>query len=132
MRLAQRDTPLLFVLVPLPLDLAARILHGLPIKDRLRAREVCRGWRALLDDASYWSEVDLRECGDGANGLPEALLAAAVARAAGGLRSLNLSRNHGFCFDALIAVLRANPRLSSLTDGHAVRGRRPEHRRVPS
>lgn len=113
-RLAQRDTPLLFVLVPLPLDLAARVLHGLPIKDRLRAREVCRGWRALLDDASYWSELDLRDC-DGANGLPEALLAAAVARAAGGLRSLNLSSTHGFSFNALLAALRANPRLTSLT-----------------
>ena len=38
------------------------VLNSLPLDERLRAREVCRGWRFFLKDASFWTHVDLGVC----------------------------------------------------------------------
>ena len=73
------------------------ILRSLPLDERLRAREVCRGWCALLDDASFWTRVDLsKSCGVKPRFLTSerlalALLRAACVRAKGSLQSLDLS-----------------------------------------
>ena len=74
-----------------------RILSSLPLDERLRAREVCRGWCALLEDASFWTCVDLsKSCGVNPRFLAGedrtlALLRAACARAKDNLLSVDLS-----------------------------------------
>ena len=85
------------LLGPLPGDLVKLILRLLPLDTRLRAREVRRGWCALLDDASFWTRVDLsKSCGVNPRFLDSwrrglALLRAACARTKGGLLSVDLS-----------------------------------------
>jgi hypothetical protein len=41
-------------LAPLPHALALYIFSLLPVDQRMRCAEVCRGWRAVLSDASLW------------------------------------------------------------------------------
>ena len=48
-----------FVLAPLPLDLAERILVLVPVDSRLRCREVARRWRSALSDARLWRDLDM-------------------------------------------------------------------------
>jgi hypothetical protein len=85
------------LLGPLPGDLVKLILRLLPLDTRLRAREVRRGWCALLEDASFWTHVDLSaSCGVNprflaVSRLALALLRAACVRASGSLQSLDLS-----------------------------------------
>jgi len=73
------------------------VLSSLPLDERLRAREVCRGWRFFLEGASFWTRVDL---GVGCRVNPRflsdsrlalALLRAACVRAKGGLQSVDNS-----------------------------------------
>ena len=50
--------------LPFPPDIVALLFSLLPLDTRLRAREVCRGWRCFLEDASWWECVDLGyDCG---------------------------------------------------------------------
>jgi len=85
------------LLGPLPGDLVKLILRLLPLDTRLRAREVRRGWCALLEDASFWMHVDLsKSCGVNPRFLSNwrlglALLRAACVRAHGSLQSVDLS-----------------------------------------
>jgi len=85
------------LLGPLPGDLIKLILRLLPLDARLRAREVRRGWCALLEDASFWTRVDLsKSCGVNPRFLDFrncvlALLCAACVRAKGNLQSVDLS-----------------------------------------
>jgi len=85
------------LLGPLPGDLVKLILRLLPLDRRLRAREVCRGWRFFLNDASFWTHVDLSpSCGVNPRFLDSwrrglALLRAACVCAKGGLQSVDLS-----------------------------------------
>ena len=89
------------LLGPLPGDLVKLILRLLPLDARLRAREVRRGWCALLEDASFWTHVDLRKsCGVNPRFLTPrygverhtlALLRAACVRAKDNLQSVDLS-----------------------------------------
>jgi hypothetical protein len=82
-RLAQQD-PALHVLSPLLPELVERIFLEVPLDDRLRGREVCRGWRAFLGRPRLWEVLDFSRL---ARRTP-ALLAAAAARAQGALRVL--------------------------------------------
>jgi hypothetical protein len=66
------------------------IFSLLPVDQRLRCAEVCRGWRAVLSDASLWLRLDLSAV-SGVAQASEALLRAAAKRAAGGLQALNLT-----------------------------------------
>ena len=50
------------LLAAMPGDLVKLILRLLPLDARLLAREVSRGWCALLEDASLWTHVDLSAC----------------------------------------------------------------------
>jgi len=85
------------LLGPLPGDLVKLILRLLPLDTRLRAREVRHGWCALLEDASFWTHLDLSEkCGVNPRFLTSedralALLRAAGVRAKGSLLSVDLS-----------------------------------------
>ena len=88
--------------LPFPPDIVALLFSLLPLDTRLRAREVCRGWRFFLEDASWWECVDLGyDCGVNPRFLSDsrlalALLRAACVRAKGNLESLDLS---GVSFD---------------------------------
>jgi hypothetical protein len=84
----------------LPHALALAIFSRLTVEQRLRCIEVCRGWRATLDDHSAWHQLDLTRA-DG-SACSKALLLAATSRAGGQLRSLRLS-----CGDALHGALCA-------------------------
>jgi len=98
LRKASLSLPLLG---PLPGDLVKLLLRLLPLDTRLRAREVRRGWCALLEDAELWTHVDLSaSCGVNLRFLDPhrgdwrlllALLRAACVRAKGGLLSVDLS-----------------------------------------
>jgi hypothetical protein len=74
-----------------------RLLRSLPLDERLRAREVSRGWRLFLNDASFWTHVDLgKSCGVNPRFLSTLhralpLLRTACVRATGSLQSVDLS-----------------------------------------
>jgi len=99
-RVAELQHPLM-PLVLLEGDFAkafvGRILSSLPLDERLRAREVSRGWRFFLEDASFWARVDLSaRCGVNPRRLSSthrtlALLRAACVRAQGNLLAVDLS-----------------------------------------
>ena len=85
------------LLGPLTGDLVKLILRLLPVDARLLAREVRRGWCALLEDAGLWTHVDLSKS-SGVNPrflsdsrLALALLRAACVRAKGGVQVVDLS-----------------------------------------
>jgi hypothetical protein len=83
--------------LPFPPNVIALLFSLLPLDTRLRAREVCRGWRLFLQDASFWTHVDLSaSCGVHPRFLTWkrhalALLRAACARAKGNLLSVDIS-----------------------------------------
>jgi hypothetical protein len=83
-------------LSPLPLSAVLHIFSLLPVDDRLRCAEVCRGWRAVLLERSLWTRLDVsatsgvRAPQNGRQTLDN-LLRCAAARAGGGLQSLDLS-----------------------------------------
>ncbi len=79
-------------LAPLPHALALYIFSLLPVDQRMRCAEVCRGWRTVLLDASLWLRLDLSPAGGVARCVvTEALLRAAAKRAAGRLQALDVS-----------------------------------------
>jgi hypothetical protein len=77
-------------LAPLPLALALYVFSLLPVDQRMRCAEVCRGWRAVLSDVSLWLRLDLSPAG-GVARATDALVRAAAVRAAGRLQALDLS-----------------------------------------
>jgi hypothetical protein len=96
-------------LPPLPLSLALAIFALLPVDARLRCREVCRGWRAVLMETSLWLRLDLSEPSSGlARPATDALLRAAAARAGGQLHLLDISECESITHEAVLAVLAAN------------------------
>jgi hypothetical protein len=79
-------------LQPLPCErvlctpaLLSIVFAALPHDARLLCREVCTTWCRVLDDTAFWTELDFSDVTHEVN---EALLTAAAACAAGGLRSL--------------------------------------------
>jgi hypothetical protein len=91
----------------LPHALLLALLALLPVDQRLRCAEVCRGWRALLSDASLWLRLDLSPAGGVAHA-SEALLHAATARAGGGLQALDLTGCSRMSLYALLEVAEEN------------------------
>jgi hypothetical protein len=89
----------------LPHALALAIFSRLTVEQRLRCIEVCRGWRATLNDHSAWMQLDLTRA-DGSE-CSEALLRAATSRAGGQLCSLRLACRHALQA-ALCAVTAGN------------------------
>ena len=79
------------VLAPLPRGFVHAVFLLLPVDTRLRCVEVSRAWRALLADASLWMSVDLSVSSGVMARCSEALLRAAVAKAGGQLRVLDIT-----------------------------------------
>jgi hypothetical protein len=104
-------------LAPLPHAVVVFIFSLVPADTRLRCREVCRGWRATLDDCGAWLQLDLRPTAGLARRATDALLHAAAARAGGQLRTLDVTGRGRLDFDAFMAVVRANPRCEELRCG---------------
>jgi hypothetical protein len=93
-------------LAPLPHALALYVFSLLPVDQRMRCAEVCRGWRAMLSDASLWLRLDLSPA-SGVAQATDALVRAASKRAAGRLQALDLS-GCGRMTDETILALAAD------------------------
>ena len=78
------------VLFPLPHCFVRALLLLLPVDTRLRCSEVSRAWRALLADTTFWGRIDLG-ASSGVERFSWPLLRAAVAKAGGQLRVLDIS-----------------------------------------
>jgi hypothetical protein len=91
----------------LPLALALFLFALLPVDQRMRCAEVCRGWRTVLSDASLWLRLDLSPAG-GVARATDALVRAAAARAAGRLQALDLCGCEGVTHDAIRALAAEN------------------------
>jgi hypothetical protein len=96
-------------LAPLPHALVLHILSLLPVDTRLRCAEVCRSWRAALEDRSLWLRLDLSASGvNPKRFVTGALLRAALARARGELVALDISGCRFVTLEALLAAVTAN------------------------
>jgi hypothetical protein len=95
-------------LAPLPHALVLFIFALLPVDQRLRCLEVCKGWYATLNERSLWTRLDLSATAGLARRATEALLRAAAARAGGQLQTLHLVDCVAITHEALLAVARAN------------------------
>ena len=87
------------VLSPLPRCFVRAVFLLLPVDTRLRCCEVSRAWRALLADTTFWARISLcTSSGIQRFSLP--LLRAAVAKAGGRLRALDITgqATEDFCF----------------------------------
>ena len=91
----------------LPLPLALRIFSLLPADQRLRCAEVCRAWRATVALPALWRRLDLSPASGVAFHDLAALLRAAVARAGGALKELEVSDTNIGAAD-LCRVLRSS------------------------
>jgi len=83
----------------LPDEVAKKIFSGLSLDTRLRSREVSPAWCALLEDASFWTHVDLSaSCRVNPRFLHAfyalAMLRAACVRAKTSLQSVDFSGVH--------------------------------------
>jgi hypothetical protein len=102
-------------LAPLPHALVLHILSLLPVDTRLRCAEVCRSWRAALEERSLWLRLDLSASGvSPKREATDALLHAAAARARGELEALDLRGCTLVTLDTLLAVVTANGALREL------------------
>ena len=91
----------------LPWDFVALVLLRLPLDARLRAREVSRGWRALLNDPRFWLVLDFSP-GSGVEArVSRALLFAAGERGRGHLHTLNLTGVGGLSYEDLAQFVAA-------------------------
>jgi hypothetical protein len=97
-------------LAPLPHALVLYIFSLVPVDQRLRCLEVCRGWRAVLRERSLWLRLDLSKASGGLAHAPatDALLRAAAARAGGQLQSINVAECRVITHETLLAVVTAN------------------------
>jgi hypothetical protein len=95
-------------LAPLPLALVLFIFSLVPVDQRLRCLEVCKGWYATLSERSLWMRLDISATAGLVPRATDALLRAAEARAAGQLQALDLTDCVGITHEALLAVVRAN------------------------
>ena len=80
----------------LPLDFVALVFLRLPLDARLRAREVSRGWRALLNEPRFWLVLDFSPGSGVVARMSRALLFAAGERGRGHLHTLDLTGAEGF------------------------------------
>jgi hypothetical protein len=93
----------------LPHALLARVFARLPVDARLRASEVCRGWRHVLaTERSLWTALDLSRSSGVACRVTNALLRTAAAKAGGALTALDVHGRNGIRYDTLLAVVTAN------------------------
>ena len=79
----------------LDVETVARLLMRLPVDARLRAREVSRGWRALLNEPRFWLVLDFSPGSGVVVRVSRALLFAAGERGRGHLHTLDLTGVRG-------------------------------------
>ena len=79
----------------LPWDFVALVLLRLPVDARLRAREVSRGWRALLNEPRFWLVLDFSPESGVTARFTRALLFAAGERGRGHLHTLDVNCSWG-------------------------------------
>ena len=90
----------------LPRPLVTAIFLLVPVNTRLRCSEVSRAWRALLADTVFWERLDFAVW---RGRFSEALFVAAVAKAGGQLRELDMSAGYiRLTFEALLNAVNAN------------------------
>ncbi len=95
-------------LAPLPHALVLLIFSLVPVDQRLRCLEVCKGWYAMLNERSFWTRLDLSATAGLARPATEALLRFAWARAGGQLQTLHLTDCEAITHEALLLICRAN------------------------
>ena len=100
------DAPLFLDLLILPLPFTHAVFVLVPVDTRLRCSEVNRAWRALLADTTLWERLNL-SLESGLLRFSEALLHAAVAKAGGQLRELEVMGQQ-VGKDVLLEVVSAN------------------------
>jgi hypothetical protein len=84
----------------LPLPLALKIFAALPADTRLSCAELCRDWRAMLNERSLWTRLDLSATSGVTHEVTPALLRDAVANAGGALQALGVSGDWRPLFEA--------------------------------
>ena len=95
---------------PVPAQRRRAPLPLLPLDARLRAREVCRGWRFFLKGACFWQFLFFSEAAAESLtvDLTWGLVRAAIARAKGTLHTLNLSAVRDVLLSALGVLVAEN------------------------
>lgn len=94
----------------LPVPLLVHILARLPLVERARCGLVCRRWKGLLREPSFWAELSFEGC---LRSVDDAILAGLIRRAQGRLRSLDVSAQP--CdYLALCAPCSREPLLTAL------------------
>jgi len=92
----------------LPWDFVALVLMRLPVDAHLRAREVSRGWRALLNDPRFWLVLDFSRGSGVVACVTRALLFAAGERGRGHLHTLDLTGDEDLGAEDLIQFMAAH------------------------
>ena len=92
----------------LPVAVLRRIFLALPADSKGRASAVCRAWRDVLADATLWEVLDLSLTGFPFRLSTAALALSAAARAAGGLRVINLGHGLLFSNDDIVELVAAH------------------------
>jgi len=92
----------------LPWEILALILLCLPVRARLRAREVSRGWRALLNEPRFWLVLDFSRGSGVVTCVSRRLVFAAGERGRGHVHTLDLTGVGGFYSEDLIEFVAAH------------------------
>jgi len=92
----------------LDVEIVALLLMRLPLDARLRAREVSRGWRALLSEPRFWTVLDFSPGSGVVARLTRALLFAAGERGRGHLHTLDLNCSWGPGPEDLVQFMAAH------------------------
>ena len=97
-------------LASLSAETLREVLMRLPVDARARAAAVCRLWRDILADLSFWTRLDLSDAsGLAFTRVTDVLLRGAAAKARGGLTFLDAHAfNSQLTRDALMEVVAAN------------------------
>ena len=96
----------------LPPPVSRHIFSLVPVDSRLRCAEVCRAWRAALEDRSLWTRLDMPGMIHNDMFLSNAtwlsLFRCAVARAGGELEELDFTGGHSVPMAELEPIVSAN------------------------
>jgi len=92
----------------LDVETVAQLLMGMPVDARLRAREVSRGWRALLNEPRFWLVLDFSPGSGVVARMSRALLFAAGERGRGHLHTLEVDGVRGVDNENLVEFVAAH------------------------
>ena len=92
----------------LPWDFVALFLLCLPVRTRLRAREVSRGWRALLNEPRFWLVLNFSRGSGVVTRVSPRLLFASGERGRGHVHTLDLTGTEGLSAQRLTQFAAAH------------------------